>query len=357
MPAYKDTNTGTWFCKFYYKDWKGERHQKWKRGFRTRAEALAYEKDFEIQKMHNTDMTFGELYNIYIADMATRLKASTIFSKRNVYETKILPHFEHFRLNDIAASDIRQWQQMLLSKNIYSETYLKNINTQLVAIINYAHRFYGLETNPCMQAGSIGKSSAEEMQYWTLDEYKCFRKAIADKATAYLCFEILYWTGMREGELLALTGADILYDKKCISINKTYQRIHKEDVIGTPKTRKSKRLIPIPSFLLDEIAKYIAELPEYIETDRLFPYTKSFLIHEMERGCSISGVKKIRIHDIRHSHASLLINLGYDALLLAERLGHEKVSTTLNTYSHLFPHKQASLVATLEKMESKRGKM
>ena len=84
--------------------------------------------------------------------------------------------------------------------------------------------------------------------------------------------------------------------------------------------------------------------------ERLFPITKSYLSHEMIRGCKNTGVKKIRIHDIRHSHASLLINQGCDALILADRLGHEKVSTTLNTYSHLFPHKQQELVNNLEQL-------
>ena len=86
--------------------------------------------------------------------------------------------------------------------------------------------------------------------------------------------------------------------------------------------------------------------------ERLFPVTKSYLSHEMLRGCKNTGVKKIRIHDIRHSHASLLINQGCDALMLADRLGHEKVSTTLNTYSHLFPHKQQELVHSLESLQA-----
>ena len=99
------------------------------------------------------------------------------------------------------------------------------------------------------------------------------------------------------------------------------------------------------------------ELQEYMNSrymlspdERLFPVTKSYLSHEMERGCKATGVKKIRIHDVRHSHASLLINQGCDALILADRLGHEKVSTTLNTYSHLFPHKQQELVNNLEQL-------
>lgn len=157
---------------------------------------------------------------------------------------------------------------------------------------------------------------------------------------------------MREGELLALSPADIDLDNKIISINRTYQRIGGKDVFTSPKTRKSKRKIPIPDFLCQKLSDYIQSRYMLDADERLFPVTKSFLSHEMIRGCKNTGVKKIRIHDIRHSHASLLINQGCDALMLADRLGHEKVSTTLNTYSHLFPHKQQELVHSLESLQA-----
>jgi integrase len=196
----------------------------------------------------------------------------------------------------------------------------------------------------------MGKSKADEMEYWTYEEYLTFRDAIADKPLSYLCFQVLYWTGMREGELLALTAADIDLEGKLIDINKTYQRLHGQDIVTTPKTKKSKRKVPIPDFLCEELKSYLDSRYMMNPDDRLFPVTKSYLAHEMDRGCKISGVKRIRVHDIRHSHASLLINQGCDALVLAERLGHEKVSTTLNTYSHLFPHKQQELVSSLEQL-------
>ena len=145
---------------------------------------------------------------------------------------------------------------------------------------------------------------------------------------------------MREGELLALTAADIDLVAKQIDINKTYQRLNGQDIITPPKTKKSKRKVPIPDFLCQELQSYMDTRYMLSPNERLFPATKHFLSHEMERGSKKTGVKRIRIHDIRHSHASLLINQGCDALILADRLGHEKVSTTLNTYSHLFPHKQ-----------------
>ena len=356
MPAYKDNKTGKWFCKFYYTDWQGNNRQKWKRGFATKKEALAYERDFLEKQSANPDMTFQNLYELYMEDMTARLKQSTILTKKHICETHILPFFGKKPINEIKASDVRRWQNQLMnSPKGYSKTYLKTINNQLTCMINYTKRFYDLNTNPCGQAGSIGQAKAEEMDYWTYDEYIAFREGITDKPLSYICFQVLYWTGMREGELLALTAADIDLVTKQIDINKTYQRLHGEDIITTPKTRKSKRKVPIPDFLCQELQEYMDSRYMLAPNERLFPITKSFLSHEMERGCKKTGVKRIRIHDIRHSHASLLINQGCDALILADRLGHEKVSTTLNTYSHLFPHKQQELVSNLEQLAATVG--
>ena len=353
MPAYKDEKTGKWFAKFYYTNWQGIKKQKWKRGFATKKEALGFERDFLEKQSANPDMTFQNLYEIYMEDMAARLKQSTLLTKKAVLQTHILPFFGSKPINEIKASDVRRWQAKLMSSpNNYSQTYLKKINTELNSIINYAKRFYDLNTNPCGKAGTIGKAKAEEMHYWTYDEYIAFREGVKDKSLSYICFEVLYWTGMREGELLALSPADIDLDNKTISINRTYQRIEGKDVFTSPKTRKSKRKIPIPDFLCQELSDYIQSRYMLDADERLFPVTKSYLSHEMIRGCKNTGVKKIRIHDIRHSHASLLINQGCDALMLADRLGHEKVSTTLNTYSHLFPHKQQELVHSLESLQA-----
>ena len=336
MPAYKDNKTGKWFCKFYYTDWQGNNRQKWKRGFATKKEALAYERDFLEKQSANPDMTFQNLYELYMEDMTARLKQSTILTKKHICETHILPFFGKKPINEIKASDVRRWQNQLMnSPKGYSKTYLKTINNQLTCMINYAKRFYDLNTNPCGQAGSIGQAKAEEIDYRTYDEYITFREGIKDKPLSYICFQVLYWTGMREGELLALTAADIDLVAKQIDINKTYQRLHGEDIITTPKTRKSKRKVPIPDFLCKELQEYITSRYMLAPNERLFPITKSFLSHEMERGCKKTGVKRIRIHGICHPYV--------------------KLSTTLNTYSHLFPHKQQELVSNLEQLAATIG--
>lgn len=168
------------------------------------------------------------------------------------------------------------------------------------------------------------------------------------KPEARMAFLLLYWTGMRIGELLALTYEDIDLEKRCITINKSYQRLNGKDMITPPKTPKSNRQISIPPFLAEELKEYCSMLYGITENERMFRFTKSFMEHEMVRGIKATGVRRIRLHDLRHSHASLLVEMGFQPLAIAERLGHEKIETTLNTYSHLYPNKQAELAEQLE---------
>ena len=163
----------------------------------------------------------------------------------------------------------------------------------------------------------------------------------------HAAFQALYWCGIREGELLALTREDIDLDDKTLSVTKSYQRIGGKDIITEPKTPKSNRAIAMPDFLCDELREYLDRLYDKAPDSRIFPLTKHGLYREMIRGSSKADIDKIRVHDLRHSHASLLIELGFSPLLIAERLGHENIETTLNTYSHLYPNKQEELAQTL----------
>ena len=347
MKAEKDKKTGKWLIQYRYTDWQGKRRKSTKRGFATKREAEEWLRNFLITQKADFDMKFADFWKMYCADMETRLREHTMRTKKYIVELKILPYFGNKRVNDITAADIRQWQNELIKMG-YSPTYLKTINNQLRAIFNYAVRYYDLKSNPCVKAGSMGKSKAEEMDFWTGEEFRKFIDSVMNKRLSYMAFMTLYWTGMRMGELLALNPKDIDLEKRTISITKSYQRLGKKDVITPPKTPKSKRVITIPEFLAADIKDYMDSLYDLQENDRLFPITKYYLEHEMQRGIKESGVKRIRVHDLRHSHASMLIELGFSPLEIANRLGHEKVETTLNTYAHLYPNKQTKLAERLD---------
>ena len=350
MKAEKDPKTGKWLVQYRYTDYRGQRKKSTKRGFRTKKEAEEARKITigELVKQSSLSMTFSSFLELYYADMGKRLRENTMRTKKYIMDIKILPYFGEKSMCDIRATDIRAWQNELMEQE-FAPTYLKTIQNQLSAVFNYAVRYYDLPSNPCLKAGSMGKSRAEEMDFWTKDEFMRFSDSVMEKHMSYMAFTTLYWTGMRLGELLALTWRDIDLEMKTISINKSYQRIGKRDVITPPKTPKGKRVIRIPEFLAVDLRDFQDSFYDVKEDDRVFPITKYYLEHEIERGVKKSGVKRLNIHSLRHAHASLLIELGFSPLEIAERLGHEKIETTLNTYSHLYPKKQDQLADRLDK--------
>ena len=353
MPVFKDTERNTFYVKCYYTDYTGTRKQKFKRGFKLQREAKEWEHNFLKTQQADLTMTFENFVKIYNEDMKHRIREHTYTQKQYVINKKLLPFFGKLPLSEITPATVRKWQNELMAYRDdagqpYSETYLRTINNQLAAIMNYAVRYYNLPDNPCRKAGSIGKGHAEEMNFWTTEEFKAFLERVSDKPQARAGFLTLYYTGIRIGELLALEYADIDFIDCKLTISKSFQRIGGKDVITPPKTPKSKRTISVPAFLRDELKTYTDMLYGLHKHDRIFPCTKSFFEHEMVRGVANSSVKKIRLHDLRHSHASLLIELGFSPLAIADRLGHEKVETTLNTYSHLFPHKRDEIADKLQ---------
>lgn len=358
MPTYKytlkDGKTEKWLASFYYTDWTGKNKKVCKRGFKTQREAKAYERQFLEQETKNScDILFPNLVENYLEDMEHRLKPTTMENKRNIIENKIIPYFKRLKVCDITTLTIRKWQNEIMSikdkrGNYYSDTYLKTVHNQLSAILNYAVAHYGLPSNPCRIAGSIGSKRADEMNIWTQEEYERFSNTIK-KSAVKLAFDMLFYTGMRIGELLALTPSDITPDKR-VDINKNYAVVNGEGLFLTPKTPKSKRNISIPDFIYDEISLYISKLYKPDPNDRLFYFSKALLEIEIKKGADKAGLKRIRVHDLRHSHASMLINMGFNALEISERLGHESVKTTLDTYSHLYPDKDIKLSEALNKL-------
>ena len=304
MPATRDGKT--WRSQFYYEDWQGVRHKKNKRGFKTKAEAEEWERNFRQQQRKDLDINFENFVEIYFSDVENRLRESTIKNKRYVFDLKVTPYFKKKKMCEIKTSDIRAWQNELIKQG-YAPTYLKSINNQLAALFNYAVRYYELKDNPCKKAGSIGKSKADDMEFWTKQEFKQFLPSMDKKPEARMAFMLLYWTGMRIGELLALTREDVDLEKKILHIRKSYQRLERKDVITEPKTEKSNRDINLPDFLCEELEDYFGMLYKCNGDIRLFEVSKQYLHHEMSRGCKESGVKRIRIHDLRHTHATVFL--------------------------------------------------
>lgn len=200
--AKKDPN-GTWRIQYRWTDWTGTKKKSQKRGFKTKKEAEEWYAHFMLQQSSDPTMTLADFWEIYKADMEKRLRKTTMKQKKYVMNDKILPYFGKTPINEITAPMIRKWQGEMMEKG-FKHTYLKTIHNQLSAILNYAVNFYDLRSNPCRKAGSMGKSKADERPYWTLEEFQKFSDAIMDKQDSWIAFQILFWTGMRIGELLPL---------------------------------------------------------------------------------------------------------------------------------------------------------
>ena len=328
------------------------KRKKLKRGFERKRDALEWERKFLLQKSADLNMTFGAFVEIYYADKQDRIREHTWIAKRNIIETKILPYFKDRVISEIEPRDIIAWQNTMMKQRKadgkpYAPGYLKTIHAEISSIFNHAVRYYRLQSNPAAVAGNMGHESHQEMLFWTKEEYLKFAAEMMDKPAMYYAFEVLYWCGVRLGEMLALTPEDFDFEKQTLRINKSYQRLNGKDVVTEPKTPKSIRTIRMNKALADEMQDYIRSFYHIGPRDRIFTMSDSALHHQMEQGAKRAGVKKIRIHDLRHSHVSLLINMGFSAVAIADRVGHESIDITYR-YAHLFPDKQGEMADRLD---------
>ena len=346
MPVYKDETTGTYYCKFYYTDYTGAKKQKKKRGFKLQREAKEWERAFLERQQGTPDMTFQALYDIYIDDMSHRLRQTSIEGKKMVFTNRILPYFKDKPINTITAKDIRDWQNSQIDLG-YSDAYLDRIQNMMTTILNYAVTYYNLPVNPCDKAGHMGKRT-RSMNFWTLEQYNSFIQYVTD-LTARTALQLLFYSGMRFGEMLALTLSDFDFQSNTISITKSLQHRTSGDIVTPPKTDNGIRTITMPAVIMQEMQEYVLKIYGVQPSDRIFTFTKSLIRGNMKRGSEKANVPLIRIHDLRHSHVSLLINMGFTPHLIAERIG-DTVQMVNNTYGHLYPNKHAEVADRLNQI-------
>ena len=225
MPVYKENDSNTWRSQFYYTDWTGKKHKKNKRGFKTKREAQQYEAEFVKQARADMDMMLSSFVEVYLKDKEVELKQRTLRNKRYMFKTHVIPYLGNKKMNEITASDILAWQKAVKDSKDYSDAYLRMLQNQVTALFIHAQRIYYLKDNPCKRVKKMGRSDNRSLNFWTLEEYRKFIDTFDKSSMHYLMFEILFWTGMREGELLALTKNDIDVGQMTLRINKTYFRL------------------------------------------------------------------------------------------------------------------------------------
>lgn len=355
MGVYKDPKTKTWYVSVPINKADGTKGRTTKRGFSKKTEALEWERDYLIGHASGVDISFEELAEEYMKERFPRMKESTSYSCEKIIRNRLMPTFGNRMIQEIAPRDINRWQNSLLASGNaengkpYKKSYIQKLTDVLSQVFSFAVKRYGLRENPVTKADAISNVAEEKMKFWTLEEYRKFVDSIREDRLAYMCFETLYWTGIREGEMMALTWADVDFEKKELVISKTMHMRNGEPIVTGPKTEAGNRRVVMPDRLCEEIMKYKEHCQLTADTDRVYmvyPYT---LYRRMRIACKKTGQKPIRIHDLRHSHVSLLINMGYSAVDIAKRMGHENTEITFN-YAHLFPSEQNRIAEELDTM-------
>ena len=353
MPVYKYYDSKKrikWYVACYYYDTFGHHKHKVKRGFALEKEAKKYEYDFLSNCTNKPTITLKALIDDYLDYLKSRRKPSTYYNKYYLLNKHIIPILGHMRLTDITPKVVIKWENLLTKKN-YKPTYIYQICTLLGGVLSYAMKTQGLTSNAIWQAGKIGKARAIRNNTWTLRDFNIFIetldndkynrsnqiKRMVNTDTLIVAYNLLFFTGIRLGELLALTCDDIDYKNNSILINKSYQRLHQVDIVSAPKTPSSIRKVDVPAKVMILLHEYIQRLPpEYPSDARIFyNLGKNNLSRPLKSTAKLAGVPEICIHDLRHSHATLLYNLGIPVKDASVRLGHAKIQTTLDIYTHI----------------------
>ena len=341
MSAYKDTEKGTWYVKFRYKDWQGHPRATTKRGFRTKKEALAYEADFQEQAKSQFKLTVKQLYDIYIEHEKSHVKPSTVIIVKNMLSRHVVAPLGEMRLDTITPNIIRIWQNDLKSKELSPST-IKNINGYFSALLTFAVKYYNLPQNPFKITGSIGYSKKRTM-FWTLEQ---FNKVIAaasqnPKEVKYaLMLKILFFSGMRYGELMALTFDDFDFRNNTISIVKGFMQGARQT--STPKSKS--RVIAMPALLMYDVRKYKSML--YDNESHPFAYKSEYFRKRLRAWSEKAGIPYIHIHSLRHSHITYLMHKNFPAPAIAYRVG-DSVETILRVYVHATKEDEMKILADL----------
>jgi len=267
------------------------------------------------------------------------------------FEKHILPYFSEMKIGDITKTTILDFQQTL---NNYSYKYKSKIRTFLYSMYKYLFYYYDVD-NVIARVEAFKKPKIKkEISIWNINEFETFINTFDNSNDGIIYktfFTFLYYTGCRLGEVLALNFNDFNLFEKTVSINKNLSTKTSNNTsysVTSPKTISSYRKILIPEKLLTQLLIYINEFQETKYSKFFFglekPLDDHTIYRRLEEHCKISNIKKIRIHDFRHSHASLLITNGANIVLVANRLGHSNTQQTLNTYAHLFPNSEKELI-------------
>ena len=349
MPVYQDKDK-KWYVKCYYTDSTGNKKQKMKRGFDKKKEAQAWEREFLLKEVGSPEMTMSTFCDIYIDDIKPRIRISTLKDRKCLIKKHILPFLGNYKIKDIDPKTIMKWQSYILDKELSDNTY-KKIDLALRGIFNHAVKYYDLSINPYSKSNKIGRDVIS-LEFWTYDQYRNFRRFIK-KEEKRVGFDLLFFSGMRIGELLGLTPRDFDFENNTITINKQrcYRFKDMKYMLIPPKTKNSIRTITMPPAIMEEVKEIINKRYGIGQDDIIFFHGSNIFRDEIKNNHEKAGVPYIKIHGLRHSHVSMLIDEGFSMHLIADRIG-DTVAIVNRVYGHLYPSKRKEVADRLNNMVS-----
>lgn len=357
MASFEQYENRKWAVRFRYVEF-GRLKQTRLRGFNTKKEAEKAYYDFiaihnqGTKRSENSEMTLNQLFQNYLEYVKTRLKIGSIYDISHAFQKHLLPVFGNMKVFQITKRDIFDWQTKL-NKTKYSYKFKCKLRGYMSAIFKYAVYYFDLQINPVTQVEPFKRlEPKKEMQIWDVEEFNQFIQQVDDEIFKTF-FLFLYLTGCRKGEAFALTWDKLDFTKKTVKINRNLTR--KVDgapyVITTTKTSNSRTIL-LPQVLINALLEIKSNQENYSDNNFVFGGTKPLAdrttSRKFEEAIKKANVKNIHLHCLRHSHASFLISQGESIVMVSKRLGHATVQQTLNTYSHLMPNEEQSMVTKLE---------
>ena len=350
MPVYKDEKRKTWYFQFSIKNKEGNFSTVKRRGFSTKKEALMAEIELRESFSTASQDTVGEMMQSYLDSRKLHIKESTFATKLSCVNRYILPYLANTIINQLTPSAILNWQYKLLERKC-SDFTVKYAFSVLSAGFNFYCQTRGLKANPIKKAECITTPFHKRFNFWSLGEFHQFMKWANEQpqtdsfAFYILLIEILFYTGMRWGELQALTLGDFDFEKQTVTISKSK---NKYGIITSPKTSTSNRTLKLSHFLVADIIAYINKLFNPGKTDLIFTTSNKNVREIIKKASKETGLPYLRIHDLRHSNASLLASLQYSPLMIKKRLGHQSISTTLDIYTNMYKEDEKRLVTEMD---------
>lgn len=351
-----------YFFRIKYKDILGVTHDYTSQKYKTLKDATNEETVYKLQVMQksiSTSMlTIDQIWKEYYLWKSNKVKKQSL--PRNIVAyNKYISILGKFKVDELNINHYQLFKKKLNDCNL-SVGYKNKIQGLFVNLIKYSNKYYSTSTEILKFVEHFEERDKikKEMLFFTYEEYLKFIDKV-DDMDYKIFFKVLYFMGLRQGECLALNWNDINFEKKTMKISKTLtSKIKGESyTISSPKTKSSCRILPIPKNVLESllilynIARQFTDFKkEWFVFGNSLPFRETTIQVKKNKACKLAAVKQIRIHDFRHSCASLLINKGASIALVSKYLGHSNISVTLNTYTHMYQSELDNMVKILDNL-------